>query len=55
MKADRIAAGAGNSPVVRDAAVDDAAACAAIDAQYVLNTAATFEIEAPEPRQMAAL
>lgn len=39
---------------VRDAAVDDAAACVQIYAPYVLDTAITFETEVPKPEVMAA-
>lgn len=41
------------APAVRDATVDDAAACAAIYAPYVTGTAITFEIEPPTVGQMA--
>ncbi|WP_346621024.1 N-acetyltransferase family protein [Blastococcus montanus] len=41
------------APVVRDATVDDAAACAAIYAPYVTDTAITFETEPPTVEQMA--
>jgi L-amino acid N-acyltransferase YncA len=43
----------GDSPNVRDASEDDAEACAAIYAAYVLDTAITFEIDPPAPAQMA--
>ncbi|WP_207925845.1 arsinothricin resistance N-acetyltransferase ArsN1 family B [Actinocrispum wychmicini] len=39
---------------VRDASVDDAAACAAIYAPYVTDTAITFELDPPSPAEMAA-
>ena len=39
--------------IVRDAAESDAAACAAIYAPYVLQTAVSFEVEPPTPEQMA--
>jgi L-amino acid N-acyltransferase YncA len=38
----------------RDATAADAAACAAIYAPYVLDTAITFELEPPSAEQMAA-
>lgn len=38
---------------VRDATTDDAAACAAIYAPYVTDTAISFEYEPPSPEQMA--
>ncbi len=38
---------------VRDATVDDAAACAAIYAPYVTGTAISFETEPPSPAEMA--
>ncbi|MGY2067145.1 N-acetyltransferase family protein [Blastococcus sp. SYSU DS0619] len=41
------------APAVRDATVDDAAACAAIYAPYVTGTAITFETEPPTVEQMA--
>jgi L-amino acid N-acyltransferase YncA len=40
--------------VVRDAGGADAAACAAIYAPYVRDTAISFELEPPGPEQMAA-
>jgi L-amino acid N-acyltransferase YncA len=40
-------------PIVRAASEHDAAACAAIYAPYVLDTAVTFELEPPSPREMA--
>ncbi|HEY6759809.1 MAG TPA: GNAT family N-acetyltransferase [Baekduia sp.] len=40
--------------VVRDATVDDAAACAAIYAPYVTGTAVSFELEPPPVEEMAA-
>ena len=39
--------------VVRDAAVEDAAACAAIYRPYVTDTVITFEYEPPTPEDMA--
>ncbi len=39
---------------VRDAAEHDAAACAAIYAPYVTDTAITFETDPPPPAEMAA-
>lgn len=39
--------------MVRDASEDDAAACAAIYAPYVRETAVSFESEPPSPPQMA--
>jgi len=39
---------------VRDATAQDAAACAAIYAPYVTDTAITFEVEPPSPEEMAA-
>lgn len=39
--------------LVRDATVDDAAACAAIYAPYVTGTAITFELEPPAGAEMA--
>jgi len=41
------------SPTVRAATPDDAAACAAIYAPYVTDTAITFETQPPTPAQMA--
>lgn len=41
-------------PLIRPAAEQDAAACAAIYAPYVADTAITFEIEPPSPTDMAA-
>lgn len=38
---------------VRAATIEDAAACAAIYAPYVVDTAITFEIEPPTPAEMA--
>lgn len=38
---------------IRDATADDAAACAAIYAPYVADTAITFETEAPDTVEMA--
>jgi L-amino acid N-acyltransferase YncA len=38
---------------VRDASAEDAAACAAIYAPYVENTAITFETDPPAPEEMA--
>lgn len=43
-----------SSPVIRAATLADAAACAAIYAPYVLDTAISFETEPPTPDQMAA-
>ena len=40
-------------PAVRDATAADAAACAAIDAPYVLGTAVSFETEAPTSDELA--
>jgi phosphinothricin acetyltransferase len=40
--------------LVRDATPDDAAACAAIYAPYVRDTAISFELEPPSPQEMAA-
>src|SRR5262245_17661600 len=40
-------------PLVRDATAQDAAACAAIYAPYVTDTAISFETEPPSPAQMA--
>jgi L-amino acid N-acyltransferase YncA len=40
-------------PIVRDASERDAAACAAIYAPYVIDTAITFESEPPSPADMA--
>jgi len=40
--------------LVRDASERDGAACAAIYAPYVVDTAITFETEAPSPADMAA-
>jgi L-amino acid N-acyltransferase YncA len=42
------------NPNVRDALEQDAAACAAIYAPYVTDTAITFETEPPSPADMAA-
>ncbi|MGY1601800.1 N-acetyltransferase family protein [Geodermatophilus sp. SYSU D00815] len=39
--------------VIRDATAADAAACAAVYAPYVTDTAITFEYEAPSAREMA--
>jgi phosphinothricin acetyltransferase len=39
--------------IVRDATADDAAACAAIYAPYVRDTAISFETDPPTPDQMA--
>jgi L-amino acid N-acyltransferase YncA len=39
--------------IVRDATEEDAAACAAIYAPYVAETAVSFEVEPPTPDQMA--
>ncbi len=39
--------------LVRDATVEDAAACAAVYAHYVRDTAVSFELEPPTPAQMA--
>ena len=41
------------APLVRDATASDAAACAAIYAPYVTDTAVTFEIEPPTVAEMA--
>jgi L-amino acid N-acyltransferase YncA len=41
------------SRLVRDATVEDAAACAAIYAPYVRDTVVSFELEPPTPAQMA--
>ena len=38
--------------IVRDATEEDAAACAAIYAPYVTETAVSFEIDLPTPEQM---
>jgi phosphinothricin acetyltransferase len=38
---------------VRDASLDDAPACAAIYAPYVIDTSITFEIDPPSPAEMA--
>jgi L-amino acid N-acyltransferase YncA len=43
----------GGISVVRDASDRDAGACAAIYAPYVTDTAITFEIDPPEPAEMA--
>jgi L-amino acid N-acyltransferase YncA len=48
------AASVDDSLRVRDATPDDAAACAAIYAPYVLETAITFETDPPSAEQMAA-
>ncbi|GHC81063.1 N-acetyltransferase [Nocardiopsis terrae] len=40
-------------PGIRDATVADAAACAALYAPYVTDTAITFELTPPPPEQMA--
>lgn len=40
-------------PLVRDATADDAGACAAIYAPYVLGSAASFETEPPDAEEMA--
>lgn len=40
--------------MVRDATPRDAAACAAIYAPYVTDTAITFEVDPPDEREMAA-
>ena len=40
-------------PTIRDAAARDAAACAAIYAPYVTDTAITFELEPPTAQEMA--
>jgi L-amino acid N-acyltransferase YncA len=40
-------------PIVRDASERDAAACAAVYAPYVIDTAVTFESEPPTPADMA--
>jgi len=42
------------SRLVRDATVEDAAACAGIYAPYVRDTVVSFELEPPTPVQMAA-
>ena len=39
--------------IIRDATTDDAAACAAIYAPYVRDTAISFETDPPTPEQMA--
>ena len=39
--------------IPRDASVDDAAACAAIYAPYVVDTTITFETQAPTTEQMS--
>ena len=44
----------GMSWSVRPGTADDAAACAAIYAPYVLQTAISFELDPPTPEQMAA-
>lgn len=41
-------------PTVRDATATDAAACAAIYAPYVIDTAVTFEAELPTEAEMAS-
>ena len=41
------------NPRIRDGGAADAAACAAIYAPYVLDTAVTFETEPPGPAEMA--
>ena len=41
------------APVVRDATASDAAACAAIYAPYVRDSAITFELDPPTDEQMA--
>ena len=41
------------SRLVRDATVEDAAACAAIYTPYVRDTVVSFELEPPTPAQMA--
>ncbi len=46
--------GAAGGAVVRDASATDAAACAAIYAPYVNDTAITFETEQPSAAEMAA-
>jgi L-amino acid N-acyltransferase YncA len=43
----------GSDWVIRDATEDDAAACAAIYAPYVTDTAISFELVPPSPAQMA--
>ncbi|HEU4948119.1 MAG TPA: GNAT family N-acetyltransferase [Kribbella sp.] len=43
----------GIQPIVRDASVRDAEACAAIYEPYVTGTAITFEIDPPSPAEMA--
>jgi phosphinothricin acetyltransferase len=43
----------GGDPQVRDASERDAAACAAIYAPYVTDTAITFEVDPPPPAEMA--
>ncbi len=43
----------GGDALVRDATVEDAAACAALYAPYVLTTAATFETEPPDAAETA--
>lgn len=43
----------GGDALVRDATVEDAAACAALYAPYVLATAATFETEPPDAAETA--
>ena len=43
----------GGEPLVRDARESDAAACAAIYAPYVTDTAISFETEPPTPAEMA--
>jgi L-amino acid N-acyltransferase YncA len=40
--------------LVRDATVEDAAACAEVYAPYVRDTVVSFELEPPTPAQMAA-
>jgi L-amino acid N-acyltransferase YncA len=42
-----------SAAIVRNATEDDASACAAIYAQYVRETAVSFESEPPSPAQMA--
>jgi L-amino acid N-acyltransferase YncA len=42
-----------SAPVIRDAAPEDAEACAAVYAPYVTGTAVTFETVPPAPAEMA--
>jgi phosphinothricin acetyltransferase len=43
----------GGEPLIRDARVQDAAACAAIYQPYVTDTAISFETDPPTPAEMA--